>query len=119
MRREIITDSEVVCAAVSHSEFFAQVQFSDLGIFGQLSGQSRPEDFAFSHDVGPVCYTEGFSDVMIGDQKPDTSITQIEYYILNVVDGFRIDTGKRLIQQYILRFGCECSRNLGSSSFTT
>jgi hypothetical protein len=34
---------------------------------------------------------------MIGNQYSDTAIAQIKYYILNVVDGLRVDARERLV----------------------
>src|SRR6185369_3534052 len=79
-----------------HAEFFAQIKAADFGIFRQILRLARPENSSFGHDVGPVRDPESFSDVVIGDEDSDAAIAQVQYYILNVVDGFRIDAREGL-----------------------
>jgi hypothetical protein len=44
---------------------------------------------------------------VIGNENADPATTQIKDDILNVVNGFRIDTGKWFIEQNVLRFRCQ------------
>src|SRR6476659_3343971 len=82
-----------------HAKFFAQIEPADFGIVCQILRLARSKNSSFRHDVGPVRDPESFSNVVIRDEDSDASITQVEYYILNVVDRFRIDARERFVQQ--------------------
>src|SRR5688500_9423639 len=117
MREEIITDSGTVCAALSHAEFFAQIESPNFCVFCQLSWGARAKNFTLSHDVRSIGYAESFAHIVIGNQETDSAVAQIEYDILDIVNGFRVDAGERFVQKYILRFGCERPCYLSSSPF--
>src|SRR4026208_2053834 len=98
MRGEIITDSVTVCAALSHTKFFAEIESPNFCVFCQVSWGASAKNFSFSHNVGAICHAQRLADVVIGNQKADTTIAQVEYYTLNVVNGFRVNARERLIQ---------------------
>src|SRR4051794_9074398 len=102
-----------------HAEFLAQIEAADFGIVCQILRLARSKNSSFRHDVSPVRDPESLSDVVIRDEDSDAAITQIEYYILNVVNSFRIDAREGLVKQNILRFGRECARNFGAPAFAT
>ena len=101
----------------SHAKFFAEVETAHFGVFRQFAWMSGAEDFSFRHYIRAIGYAKCFADVVIGNQNTDTTISQVEYYILNIIYRFWIDARKRFIEQDILRLGCKSSGYLGATPF--
>src|SRR6185503_19678685 len=75
-----------------------------------------PKYFSFGHNVGPISDAEGFTDVVVCYEDPDTAAAQIENYVLDIVDGFGIDTCERFVKEDELRLGGKGARNLSSTA---
>src|ERR1044071_5764300 len=70
---------------------------------------TRTKDLPFRHDVSTVRDAERLPHIVIGNQDTDTTISQVEYYILNIIYCFWIDARKGLVEQDVLRFGSKGS----------
>src|SRR6185369_6138357 len=103
----------------SHAKLFAQVKPAHFCVFGKLAWVSGAEDFALRHYICAVRYAKSFAHVVIGNEYPDTTISQVEYYILNIIHCFRIDTRERLVQQDVLRLGSQSSCYFSAPAFAT
>ncbi len=60
-------------------------------------------DLAVEHDVGAVGDRERLPHVVIGDQHAESPRTQLRDNALNVIDGDRIHSGKRLVEKHEFR----------------
>src|SRR6185503_5176716 len=98
---------------------FAQVQSANFGVFSQLAWLPGTKNLAFGHYIRAVCYAKSFAYVVIGDENSDTTISEIEYYILNIVYSFWIDDGEGFVEQDVLRLSCQGSCDFRAAAFTT
>src|SRR6185503_8122428 len=103
----------------SHTKLFAEVQAANFGIICQVAWLARTKNLALGHYVRAVRYAKSFAHVVVGDENPDTTISEIEYYILNIVYCFWIYAGERFIEQDILRLSCEGSCDFGAPPLAT
>src|ERR1051326_2128043 len=92
-----------------HTKLFAEIKASHFRIFGEVPRLARTKNLPFRHDVNAVSDAQSLAYVVVCDQDTDTTISQVEYYILNVIYCFWIDTRKRLVEQDVMGFGCKCS----------
>ena len=60
---------------------------------------SGAEDLALRHYIRAVSYAKCFAYVVIGDQNTNATISQVEYYILDIIYCFWIDSRERLVEQ--------------------
>src|ERR1041385_7556747 len=119
MRGEIITDCSKIKHCDSHTELFAQIKPPHFRIFCQVPRRAGTENLSFSHDVRAVRHTEGFAHIVIGYEDADAATAQVQDDALDVVDGFWIDAGERLIQKNELRLSCERPRDLSPAPFAS
>src|SRR5271168_3428087 len=96
---------------------FPEINAADFWVFAQLFRASGAEDTPFVDDVGAVGNGEGFADVVIRDQYPDSACFQVEDDLLQIQDGNRIDARKRLIQQDEGRLDAETAGDLYPAPF--
>ena len=104
---------------LSHTKFFAEVEPADFGVFGQFAWVSGAEDSALRHYIRTVSDAKRLAHVVIGDQDTNTTISQVEYYVLNVINRLWIDSGEWLIEQDVLRFGCKSSGYFSAAPLTS
>src|SRR5262245_41170263 len=90
-----------------HTELFTEIESSNFGVFCQVARRTRAKYSSLSHDVSTVSHSQGFANVVIGDQNSDATAAQIKDYRLNVVNCFRIDAGKWLVEQDKLRLSSQ------------
>ena len=57
------------------------------------------KDLALRHYIRAVRYAKCFTHVVIGNEYPNTTISQVEYYILNIIYCFWIDSREGLVEQ--------------------
>src|ERR1051325_6777257 len=98
----------------SHTKLFAEVKATHFRIFREVPRLARTKNLPFRHDVSAVGDAQSLAHVVVGDQDTDTTISQVEYYILNIIDRFWIDTRKRLVEQDVVGLGCERSGYFGA-----
>src|SRR5687768_5891643 len=77
------------------------------------------EDLSFDKQVSAVADGECLSYVMVGDKYPDVLEFQFRNNTLDILNGDRIDTSKRLVEKNEFRIHSQCSGDLGPSSFST
>ena len=92
----------------SQAEFPAQIDFAYLVIDEYGFRFSLCQNLAVIENVGVVANAEGFPDVMVGNQDANVALAQVFNNALYVNDGYRVDTGKRLIQQNKSWIGSQC-----------
>src|SRR5262245_23932276 len=78
---------------------------------------SGAEDLALRHYIRAVRYAKCFANVVVRNEYSNTTISKVEYYILNIIYSFRIDPRERFVEQNILRFSCQSSCNFSTPSF--
>ena len=101
----------------SHSELFAEIQTANFRVLSEIARLAGTKDPPLSHDISPIRYSQRLAYVVVGDEDPDTTISQVEYYILNVVHSLRIDAGEGFVEQDVLWFGRKRTRDLRSPTF--
>src|SRR5215813_12544817 len=89
----------------SHAKFFAQIKSSNLSVSCQVARCAGAKYFSVSHNVRPIRHAKCLAHIMIRNQNPDATITQVEDDVLNIIDCFRIDPGKWFVKQNELRLG--------------
>jgi hypothetical protein len=77
------------------------------------------KDFAFRHYIRAVRYAKCFADVVIGDEYSNTTISQVEYYILNIIHCFWIDAREWLVEKNELRLAGQSSCYFSAPAFAT
>src|SRR6185369_17051464 len=94
---------------LSHAKLFAEVKPAYFCVFGKFAWVSGAKDLALRHYIRAVRYAKCFAYVVIGNEYSNAAISQVEYYILNIIYCFWIDARKRLVEQNVLRLGCQSS----------
>ena len=100
-------------------ETLAQVLGFDGRIGGQFLGRAVEQDTSFVKQICTVCNTERLVNVMVGDEDTDVTVLQVPYHALNLLNGDRIDTGKRFVEKNKAWFSSKGAGYFNSSSFTT
>src|SRR6185503_15558547 len=77
---------------------------------------ARTENFSLGHYVCTVGDAKRFAHIVVRDENSNSTIAQVDDYILNIIDCFRIDAREGLVQQNVLRLGCKSSRYLGPAT---
>src|SRR5690606_31928412 len=80
-------------------EALAEVKFLSHGIGKHGFGVARDNDLAGADDVAAIGDGEGFPFAVVGQQNADAAIAQAPDDVLNPVDGDRIDSGERFVEQ--------------------
>src|SRR5436189_6044894 len=118
-REKIITDPEQFALGLSHSKFLSEIKPSNLAVFCQGPWRTRAENAPFSHDVGPIRNTQRLTNIMVSDEDANTTITQVNYYILNIIHGLWIDAGERFVKQNVLRLSGQSPGYFSPASLAT
>ena len=74
------------------------------------------KNFTVNEQVGPVADRQGLVYIVISDQNADIFILQPRYYRLDILNGYRINTCKRLVEQDKLGVYRQRPRNFSPSS---
>src|SRR5712692_8838050 len=77
----------------------SQIDAPHFWIVAQNVRSARSKDFPMIQDVCAIRYAESFSHVMVRDQHADSRPAQIANNFLQILDGERVDSRKRLVQQ--------------------
>src|SRR5882724_285331 len=113
-RRESLASIAIVFSLAPglERELLSQVDLPGYRIRCDLTGGACDENFAVVHDVGPVGDPQCLADVVVGDEDPDTFLTQAADDFLDVADRDRIDARERLVEQQVLGRRDEGARDL-------
>src|SRR5438128_4262621 len=113
-RRESLASIAIVFSLAPglERELLSQVDLPGYRIRCDLTGGACDENFAVVHDVGPVGDPQCLADVVVGDEDPDTFLTQAADDFLDVADRDRIDARERLVEQQVLGRRDEGTRDL-------
>ena len=78
---------------------------------------SGAKNLALRHYIRTVSYAKCFAYVVVRHEYSNTTIPQVEYYILNIVYCFWIDTRERLVEQNVLWFRSQSSCYFSAPAF--
>src|SRR5262249_10728793 len=81
------------------SELSPQVNPTYLIIGRQAVGCTALEDHSPVHDVGPISNAQRFTHIVVGDEHTDAAVLEMKNDLLDVTDRYRVDAGKRLVEQ--------------------
>jgi hypothetical protein len=87
------------------AESFAQIKPPHIRVFNQFRRRAAAQNFPFRHNISAVGDAESFADIVVGNQNSDALIFQIKNNFPNIVNRNRVNSGKRFVQQNILRLG--------------
>src|SRR5437660_1712643 len=113
-RRESLASIAIVFSLAPglERELLSQVDLPGYRIRCDLTGGACDENFAVVHDVGPVGDPQCLADVVVGDEDPDTFLTQAADDFLDVADRDGNDARERLVEQQVLGRRDEGARDL-------
>src|SRR5439155_23383361 len=97
-------DNKTLESVLSHplqaeAEILAQIDPFHLRVAAEHVRTAGAEDLSVIDDVGPVGDDQGFADIMIGHQNPDSGPLQVRDDALQFDHLNRIDSGKWLVEQ--------------------
>ena len=100
------------------NEAATEVFFADHGVLGQLFGSALEKDFPFKEKVGAVGDAERLLSVVVGDKDTDIFLFQTIDYLLDILNGNRVYSGKRLIKHDKLGIDSQTAGYLRATALT-
>ena len=94
----------------------AQVHLTNLRIGKNLIRRTGGQYTTLTYDIGSPANTQGFSDIMVGNQYADALVGQVLDYSLNIGDRKWVDTREGLIQQNKAGIGGQRAGDLDTAS---
>ena len=95
-----------------HGEVLAEVVAPGNRILGKFIGGPLKDNAPFQKEISPVYYLEGFTDVVVRDQKRNSVIVaQLLDDFLDVENGDGVDSTEGLIKHEEARIGAEGTRD--------
>ena len=88
-------------------------------VLGEFFGLALKQNSTLKQQVGTVGDGQRLLHVVVGDEDTDVAVFQSPHHMLYLLDGNRVDTGKRLVEHDELRVDGQTTRNLGASTFAT
>ena len=73
---------------------------------------------ALANNVGMLADIQSFTDIMIGNQNPNTAVPKVANNLFDIGNRDRIDSSKGLVEQNKLWIRRQCAGNFNSSSLT-
>src|SRR2546426_10555187 len=71
----------------------------DLRVVSEFLGSSGPENRSIVDDISAICDLQGFSHIVVSHKNTNPFRFQMINDFLNLNHGYRIDPGKRLVQE--------------------
>lgn len=81
------------------------------------SGLALGKDAAVADDISVVANTQGFANIVVGDQNTDASFLQEMHDALNFNHRNRVDTGKRFVEQNKTRTSGQGAGDFSATAF--
>ena len=107
------------CWPALQTEFRAKIDIPHVIVGQNGVGVPFGNDPPVADDIGTITDSQRFTDIVIGHQNANTDIAQVLNDLLDVDNRNRVDAGKRFVQQYETRLGCQCPGNLKTPPLTT
>lgn len=83
---------------ILHPETFAKIDLAGPLIVQNRIAAARNDDLPQVNDVGPACYLQSVTNIVVGEQNADAGSRELFDNLLYLVNRDRVDAGKRLIQ---------------------
>lgn len=99
------------------SEEGAQVDAADEFVVDELAWGAFGELLAGVDDVRAVADAEGLLDVVVGDEAGDAALGEGADFLLDILDGDRVNAGEGFVEKDELGFGDEGAGDLELSAF--
>ena len=80
-------------------ERFPKVEPPHILVLNKLLWGPMPEDSPIGHDVRPVGYSKGLSDIVVCDEDTDASRFEMVDDLANIFDGNRIYTREGFVKK--------------------
>ena len=103
----------------AEDEAAAEVFLAHDGIFGQLFGCALEEYLALEEEVGAVGDAQCLGGIVVGDEDAYVFLFELIDYVLYILDGDGIDSGKGLVEHDELGIDGQATCYLGASSLAT
>lgn len=104
--------------ATSHrAKAIAQIDAPHILVIDDLLRGPAHQDRAVMQNVSMIDNFQGFANVVICDQDSKATVAQLCDERANLSDCNWIDTGKRLVQQKVLRVGGQTACNFNPATF--
>ncbi len=81
------------------SEIRPQINFPHFRVMQDFLGGSRGQRPALTQDIGAVANSQCLADIVVRDQNPDPTVSQVGDNLLDVPHGNGVDTGKGFIEK--------------------
>src|SRR6516164_8300860 len=91
----------------------------NLTVAPEFFRSTGPKNRSVIDDISAVSDLQGFSHIVVCDQHTDLLGFQVVNDFLNLEHGYRIDSGKRLVQQNEFGRYHQRSRDFHAASFPT
>ena len=100
------------------AEGLTKVTLADNFVVNQIARMAFAEYLTAVHDVRSISDGKRFANVVVGQQDTDPAILQPAYFMLQFLDGNRIDAGERFVEKHEGRTAGERAGNLAAPAFT-
>ena len=117
--RAFVLDTVAFGSYLVQSKILSQVNLLNFEITSKLTWGAIAKDSPLVYYISPVGYIQSFSNVVIGNQDPDSTFSQLGNDALNVPHGQRVYSRKRFIQKDKLRRQDKRARDLEPSSLAS
>ena len=88
-----------VLGAWAELEILPQIHASYCFILGKFLCRAFFQDFSFKQQVCPVCDVQGFLNVVVSDEHPNSPLSELMNDALDVLYSNGVDPRKRLVKQ--------------------
>ena len=101
----------IIKGLILKREVFTKVSFAHLGIVEYIASCSFGDHMALANNVGMLADIQSFTDIMIGNQNPNTAVPKVANNLFDIGNRDRIDSSKGLVEQNKLWIRSQCAGN--------